>query len=241
MKQFISLLLFAIICINCKSQHETINVRFEIKNEWEKSALTNASLKIFNINDKILISRTKEDSLPIVVKLIRGQSYKLKASAKCHLVKKIDLQIPNEIADEEFVVLIDLKKFTDCQFTMMYHNLEINFKKDDFKLTRIEEAILDSIGLFIIQNPEIALHVYGHTDHQEDPKIADKRIYRVKDYLIKNGVSIKQIKTKNMGVKHPLISLAEINRFGTEEEKKAAFHLNRRLSFDIYHLDEKLK
>ncbi len=216
-------------------------MRFEIKNEWKKNALTNASLKIFNSANNIEISRTKEDSLPIVVKLIKGESYKLKASAKCHLVKRINLQIPNEIADDEFVVLIELNRYTHCPSMTMYQRFEINYKKNENILSESDESILDSLGYVIIQNPEIALHIYGHTDHQEDSLMADKRISVVKDYLLEIGVPKAQIKTQNMGANQPLISLDEINNLGSDEEKKGAFHLNRRISFGIYHLDEKLK
>ena len=86
---------------------------------------------------------------------------------------------------------------------------------------------LDLIVSFLKVNPKVEILLSGHTDnrgvHDHNVRLSQKRVERVKAYLVSKGISGKRIAGKGFG------GLKPIAANDTEETRR----LNRRVEFTI--------
>jgi len=86
---------------------------------------------------------------------------------------------------------------------------------------------LDLVVTFLKENPKIEILLTGHTDNRGDPthnkNLSEKRVQKVKEYLVSKGISGRRITGKGFGGAKPIAD----NK--TEETRR----LNRRVEFTI--------
>ena len=77
----------------------------------------------------------------------------------------------------------------------------------------------------------MVIQLEGHTDYRGSKRLnyelSEERVEAVKDYLVKNGISPKRIKTKAFGGSNPLV----------REQSLEASRINRRVEVRILQLD----
>jgi outer membrane protein OmpA-like peptidoglycan-associated protein len=87
---------------------------------------------------------------------------------------------------------------------------------------------LDSLGLYLLNNPEKRIMLEGHTDNQGSREglllLSDERVKTVKNYLVSKGVSAQNIQTIGYGGIRPVAPN------DTEENRRK----NRRVEVKIF-------
>jgi len=88
-------------------------------------------------------------------------------------------------------------------------------------------AELDMVAAFLQANPTVKIELAGHTDNRGIPtqnvKLSQARVDKVKEYLVKKGISKKRISGKGYGGSMPIAS----------NEDAETRQLNRRVEFVI--------
>jgi outer membrane protein OmpA-like peptidoglycan-associated protein len=101
------------------------------------------------------------------------------------------------------------------------------FKQGDYAITEPSYDELDNLADMLINNPNMAIQLEGHTDfrggEKANLKLSQNRVEAVKDYLVQKGIDKKRIKTLAFGGSQPL------TRDNTEEARR----LNRRVEARI--------
>ena len=95
---------------------------------------------------------------------------------------------------------------------------------------------LDLISILMIENPNLKLEIFGHSDEMEDKlskekpqfvEIANRRVNEVMKYLISKGVSESRLIGSTVGISEPNSEISE----GDDDDLKLA--KNRRVSFKV--------
>jgi len=91
---------------------------------------------------------------------------------------------------------------------------------------------LDTVVKFLKSHPYLAIGVYVHTDQQGSNKhdyiLSQERAQTITDTLVKMGIDPTRITTKGWEGCKPLISPKKIAAMKTQEEKEAAYAMDRR-------------
>jgi OOP family OmpA-OmpF porin len=86
---------------------------------------------------------------------------------------------------------------------------------------------LNMVAEFMISNPKVVIELGGHTDnrglHSHNMKLSQARVNKVKEYLVKHGISEKRISGKGYGGTRPI----------ADNEAEDSRKLNRRVEFTI--------
>lgn len=103
----------------------------------------------------------------------------------------------------------------------------ILFKQSSTDLLPGSNEELDIVAAFMLSNPKVKIELAGHTDNRgvqkDNVKLSQARTQKVKDYLVKKGISGKRISGKGYGGAKPIANN------DSEESRK----LNRRVEFTI--------
>ncbi len=101
------------------------------------------------------------------------------------------------------------------------------FQQSTYNLLPESNDELDLVVSFLKVNPKIEIQLSGHTDNrgnaEQNLKLSQKRVERVKAYLVAKGISGKRVSGKGFGGKKPIAAN------DTEETRR----LNRRVEFTI--------
>lgn len=101
------------------------------------------------------------------------------------------------------------------------------FQQSTYNLLPESNDELDLVVSFLKTNPKVEIQLGGHTDNRGNPehnlRLSQRRIERVKGYLVSKGISTKRITGKGYGGSKPIASN------DTEETRR----LNRRVEFTI--------
>jgi outer membrane protein OmpA-like peptidoglycan-associated protein len=131
---------------------------------------------------------------------------------------------------EEFIIieideieLISLEEIKLKEMAITINNIFFEF--NDFKLLPISYVELDRLSNLLLENPEYAVEIHGHTDNigsaQYNKLLSEKRAQSVVDYLISVGCDSKKINAKGFGFEKP------VDTNETEDGRKK----NRRVEF----------
>jgi outer membrane protein OmpA-like peptidoglycan-associated protein len=101
------------------------------------------------------------------------------------------------------------------------------FQQSTFNLLPESNDELDLVVSLLKTNPKVEILLTGHTDNRGNPehnlRLSQKRVERVKGYLVSKGISNKRINGKGFGGSKPIASN------DSEETRR----LNRRVEFTI--------
>ncbi len=101
------------------------------------------------------------------------------------------------------------------------------FQQSTFNLLPESNDELDLVVTLLKTNPKVEILLTGHTDNRGNPehnqRLSQKRVERVKGYLVSKGINGKRIGGKGFGGSKPIASN------DTEETRR----LNRRVEFTI--------
>ena len=120
-----------------------------------------------------------------------------------------------------------VKKKTEEVFAIdeVYSLKDVTFEFNSYNLDRENLSELDSLAQYLIQNNELKLEIYGHTDDTGSEKhnleLSKKRAKSVCDYLVEQGVLSTRISYFGFGCEMPKVP-------NTTEANKT---INRRVEF----------
>ncbi|CAN5139088.1 OmpA family protein [soil metagenome] len=101
------------------------------------------------------------------------------------------------------------------------------FQQSTFNLLPESNDELDLVVSLLKTNPKVEIMLTGHTDNRGNPehnqRLSQKRVERVKGYLVSKGVNAKRIGGKGFGGAKPIAS----------NESEETRRLNRRVEFTI--------
>ena len=107
----------------------------------------------------------------------------------------------------------------------VYSLKDVTFEFNSYNLDRENLSELDSLSQYLIQNNELKLEIYGHTDDTGSEKhnleLSKKRAKSVCDYLVEQGVLSTRISYFGFGCEMPKVP-------NTTEANKT---INRRVEF----------
>lgn len=86
-------------------------------------------------------------------------------------------------------------------------------------------------------NPQMTLELQGHVEAREKEGLAAVRAGSVLDFLLAIDVDPARISVTMKGDSAPLITVPQIARMATKEEKEAAHAMNRRVDFRVMSFD----
>jgi len=157
------------------------------------------------------------------------------------------IQLPST---DDYVVKIEAEGFVSTMEKLDIHTYEMKELEMNFRLQPVEIGItvnlkdvlfeqgktnllsqsypeLDLVVSFLKSNPNVKIELSGHTDNRGIPdqndKLSQKRVDKVKTYLVSKGIKGKRITGKGYGGSKPIASN------DTEETRQ----LNRRVEFTI--------
>lgn len=151
-----------------------------------------------------------------------------------------EFQIGSTAADHvpvgEILSVKKKKRYTEIQHNLHMPRIELGkavqlhnvfFVRASSTLLEKSYAELDRIAELMTNYPEIEIELAGHTDNRGDAslnkELSEKRVDRVKDYLVNQGISKRRISGKGYGGEHPLVN-------GDSEQARKQ---NRRVEFRI--------
>ncbi len=106
----------------------------------------------------------------------------------------------------------------------------VYFKKGSYELDHIYHSFLDTMVMFLNENPKIITHIIGHTDCKGDEiynlKLSKKRAKSVAKYLRQKGIKKSRLELKWYGETR-LLNLCS----DTIECSEEMHQLNRRVEF----------
>jgi len=149
-----------------------------------------------------------------------------------------------------YSIEVEAKGFVNISEKLDIHTFQMQALEMNFKLQPIEvgtlvslKSVLFEVGTtdllnesyeelnvvvdFLNTNPKVEIELEGHTDNRGDAKknqvLSQQRVEKIKEYLVKKGISGKRIKGKGFGGTRPIATN------DSEEARK----LNRRVEFMI--------
>ncbi|MEO6882659.1 MAG: OmpA family protein [Bacteroidia bacterium] len=100
---------------------------------------------------------------------------------------------------------------------------------------------LNALYQTLVDNPTITIELDANTDQRGSRalniKLSQARAQSCVSYLISKGIDSVRMTPKGWAFDRPLVSMKEINKMKTKEEKEAAFQKNRRTSFRVLSTD----
>jgi outer membrane protein OmpA-like peptidoglycan-associated protein len=123
--------------------------------------------------------------------------------------------------------LVQFKTVELYTTNQVYSLKDVTFEFNRYNLNRKNLSELYKLAQYLIQNDEMKLEIYGHTDNtgseEHNLELSRKRAKSVYDYLVEQGVSTNKISYFGFGSTMPKIS-------NTNEANKT---INRRVEFKI--------
>ena len=130
---------------------------------------------------------------------------------------------------DDFIVGGIEYSFSNMEERLRANNITLYFDSNDqeISMTSEQRQYFEDLKNYLAQNPDARASVTGHTDSQGNyrgnQRLSRKRSEFVRDYMIDQGISRKQIVNKGMGPDIPIAS-------NETEEGRA---LNRRVEITI--------
>ncbi|HXB39985.1 MAG TPA: OmpA family protein [Bacteroidia bacterium] len=158
-----------------------------------------------NVNDytiKVDARDKKVDNLLLVTQEGKEISNFEKAGSGFeYRLLKADIVTLSEVQTEDIKMKYDAFHISNEKELTTAEKIFYESGKSDIK--KESEIILNHIVKILNDNPNVTLEVISHTDSQGDDKsnmvLSKKRALAVADYLIKNGIASKRIKTEGRG------------------------------------------
>ena len=118
-------------------------------------------------------------------------------------------------------------KLQPIEIGAMVNLKSVLFRQSTFDLLSESNDELDLVVSFLQVNPKVEILLTGHTDNRGNPdhnlRLSQRRVERVKAYLVSKGINGKRIAGKGFGGSKPIAAN------DTEETRR----LNRRVEFTI--------
>ena len=166
-----------------------------------------ANIPLRSGNNKLQIKASNsegEDSAISIVKRIKDQE--IVAAVTPPKPDKITISKPSTEDDTtlEGVKKDDLKKNQKLEIK------NISFKADSINVESVYEGALNKIATFLKSNNDVIIEIGGHTNNRCDDEVCNRlsesRAKSVMTYLVKNGVSENQLRSKGYGSTQPVAS-----------------------------------
>lgn len=117
----------------------------------------------------------------------------------------LNLSVDTLIGQDSFELNVSLVPFQVDQM-LPFSTLLFDVSSYRLKINAIPE--LSRLAEILIENPGLVVRLEGHTDNvgksRKSTRLAKKRVSSVKEFLLKQGVAEKQIKTRALGGGNPL-------------------------------------
>lgn len=196
-----------------KSEKETILV--QLKDNQNKHLSGEVTVQQDN-----KITRYKTQNGKAAIKVEKDKEFSITARAKDFFVKTITRK------PEQKKKSIDIR-LDPIRHQASYVFQDIGFKYNSAELTTKSIPTLKEIAKLLNENPQLKIEIRGHTDStgndEYNLKLSGRRADKVKEFMVKNGITDTKIKTKGFGESKPITS-------NDTEEGKAK---NRRVEFII--------
>ena len=136
-----------------------------------------------------------------VIEVEKDKEFTVTAKAKDHFPKTVHGK-PKEKRKSIDITLDPLKRET------VYAYNDITFKYDSAELAESSFPILKAIAELFKKNPHLKIEIAGHTDNRGSDdyniKLSARRAGKVKEFLIKSGVTDIRIESKGFGESKPV-------------------------------------
>lgn len=141
------------------------------------------------------------------------------------------------LAEEHRYELVSNASYFDKLFESPAMELPVLFSLDDDTIQTDAVNMLDSLAIFLLQHSTIHLAVEVHFDLRRfdvyGGRMGQRRAERICHYLMLSGVDKERLVAKGMGNYFPLVSMEQIEKMQTEEEKEMAHAKNRRIELRV--------
>lgn len=195
-----------------------------------------AEIEIIDLekNEQITTLKSNAASGSFLVSLPSGKNYGINVKKEGYLFYSENMNIPITASYKEIIKTVLLDKL-NAGAKVVLKNIFYDYNKSTLRSESINE--LDRLYDLLVANPKLKVELSAHTDSRGNNgynnKLSQERAQSCVDYLIKKGISEKQLIAKGYGEQQPLITDAEINNITTEIEKETAHQQNRRTEFTI--------
>lgn len=137
------------------------------------------------------------------IKVEKNKEFTITAKAKDFFIKTVKIKAKQK----KKTIDISLKKIQD---KTSYVFQDIGFKYNSAELTSSSIPTLKAIAQLLKENSNLKIEIRGHTDNvgndQFNLKLSKRRADKVKEYLVKSGITDTKVKTKGYGESKPVDS-----------------------------------
>ncbi len=175
-------------------------------------------------------SITGENDTAYFFNLKPGKRYRLSAVKDSYLVGKRSISTINRDTSDTMQINIPIKKIQK-QESFIVENIYYDFDKATLKDE--SKPGLDSLIMFLEDNPQLIVEISAHTDSigskRYNQRLSQKRAESVVDYLVNQGIDTARLKAKGYGESQPIAPNTKPD--GSDNPKGRA--KNRRTEFKI--------
>jgi outer membrane protein OmpA-like peptidoglycan-associated protein len=210
--------------------------------EVQRDSLKAPDPKRVNVYGKVVNSKTGEPIPATIVFVGPALSQTTQSSSNGYTV--------SISATEQYSITIEAQGFVSTMEKLDIHTYEMQELEMNFSLQPVEVGTtvnlknvlfaqtkseilpesfpeLDLVVHFLQTNPNVRIELTGHTDnrgvHDDNVKLSQQRVNKVKEYLVQKGIESRRISGKGYGGTRPIASN------DTEESRR----MNRRVEFTI--------
>lgn len=185
-------------------------------------------------NEQITVLKSNAATGSFLVSLPSGKNYGINVKKEGYLFYSENMNIPSTANYKEIIKTVLLDKLTTGA-KIILKNIFYDFNKSTLREESVNE--LNRLYDLLRANPKLKVELSAHTDSRGNEnynnQLSQERAQSCVDYLVKKGISEKQLIAKGYGKNQPLVPDHEINNLKIETEKEAAHQQNRRTEFTI--------
>jgi flagellar motor protein MotB/tetratricopeptide (TPR) repeat protein len=192
-------------------------VKGTVYNSKNNQILPDTEVEIFDINSSKIFTRSKTDADgEFLLCLPLGKDYSLNVNKQKFLFysDKFELEESRNMYDP-ILLKIPLHPLEDILIMnkdslvskpIVLKNVFFSTNSSELRVKSFNE--LDKLKKLLEDNPELKIRINGHTDDQGEESdnlfLSERRAEAVKQYLVKNGVSLGRIEAKGFGESLPI-------------------------------------
>ncbi len=203
---------------------KTLYVKGKVFDKKTNKGLPSTIELIDNSTAKVLMKIQTDEIGDYFITLPTGKDYTFSVNRTGYLYYTEQYSLTNLYADSTYKKDIALESIS-LNKVVTFNNIQ--FQNNAYELLPISLIELDKLYQTLIDNPNLKVEIYGHTDNigkaSDNLVLSTNRAKSVVAYLIQKGISSKRLSYKGFGITKPIAD-------NTTEAGKAK---NRRTEFLI--------
>ncbi len=184
---------------------KTLYVKGKVFDKKTNKGLPSTIELIDNSTAKVLMKIQTDEIGDYFITLPTGKDYTFSVNRTGYLYYTEQYSLTNLYADSTYKKDIALESIS-LNKVVTFNNIQ--FQNNAYELLPISLIELDKLYQILIDNPNLKVEIYGHTDNigkaSDNLVLSTNRAKSVVAYLIQKGISSKRLSYKGFGITKPI-------------------------------------